>query len=87
MFLSLQATGDPAKGGGLLPKPNATDEGSLLQLLLQPPLCRQCAHAAKVYLRDKNLFAISLFLLLFWHSVTFILHSVLIKLRYISETI
>lgn len=47
-----QASREPAKGGRFLLKPNATDESSLQQLLLQPPLCSQCSHTAKVHLFD-----------------------------------
>lgn len=47
---SLQASREPAKGRRFLPQPHAADEGSLCWLLLQPPLCSECAHPARVRL-------------------------------------
>lgn len=50
----LQASGEPTKGGGLLPQPHAPDEGSVHWLLLQPPVCSQCAHPAWVCSRKQH---------------------------------
>lgn len=47
VFLA-QASRDPAAGGRLLPQPHAADEGSVCRLLLQPPLCSECAHPVRV---------------------------------------